>query len=147
MDYIEIKQDSDIEKLMQEFGWFHDSCIKELQYCSGGYVDENGAMYPLNSSRCVKIIFQSQNANTRVIEMKFEKIQKLNLAPQNEEYDCIIYAASLKKIGNLYYWGDWENLSIEDLKKENRTWISAQKVGWRSLKNAFGSQEIYKMAE
>lgn len=145
MNYIEIKLDSDIEKLMEEFGWFHNNCIKELQYYSGGYVDEDGGMYPLNSVRNVKIIFQSQNAHTRVIEMKFEKIQKLNLVPRDEDYDCIIYEASLKKIHNLFFWSEWENLKIEDLQKENGTWISAQKVSWRPLKDAFGSQEMYQL--
>lgn len=143
MDYIEIRQDTDIEKLMEEFGWFHDSCIKELKYYSGGYVDENGAMYPFNSIRCVKIIFQSQNARTKAIEMKFEKIQKLNLVPRNEDYDCVIYGASLKKIGNLIYWSEWDNFKLEDLEKEKGTWISAQKVSWRLLKNASGNKEIY----
>lgn len=147
MEYIEIKYDSDIEKLMEEFGWFHDSCIKELKYYSGGYVDEDGDMYPFNSKRCVKIIFQSQNAHIRVIEMKFEKIQKLNLRPRYEEYDCIIYNASLKKINNLFYWSEWENFKEEDLKKEDGTWISAQKVSWRPLNNTFGDKEIYRMIE
>lgn len=147
MDYIEIKQNSDIEKLMEEFGWFHDSCIKELLYYSGGYVNEDGAMYPFNSIRCVKIIFQSQNANTRVIEMKFEKIQRLNLAPRDEEYDCIIYEAFLKKINGLFYWSEWEIFKEEDLEKDDGTWISAQKVSWRPLNNAFGNKEIYHMIE
>lgn len=147
MDYIEIKQDSDIEKLMEEFNWFHDSCIKELQYYSGGYVEEGGAMYPLNTIRCVKIIFQSQAAHTRVIEMKFEKIKKLNLVPRDEEYDCIIYEASLEKIDGLFYWSEWKDFNEEDLKKEVGTWISSQKVSWRPLKNAFGSKQVYQMIE
>lgn len=143
MDYFEIKKDVDIEKLMKEFNYFHDSCIKEIKYCSGGYVDEKGAMYPFNSERCINVIFQSQNANIRVIEVKFDKIGKLNLVPRDEDYDCIIYGASIKKINDLFYWSEWENFKLEDIKGEDGTWISALKMSWRPLENAFGNKQIY----
>ena len=144
MDYIELKNNKDIEKLMQKFNWFHDSCIKELQYYSGGYVGEDGSMYPFNSARCVKIIFQSQDTIAGVIELKFDGIKKLNLIPRNEEYDCIIYSASLEKIGNIFYWSEWGDFEIEDLTKEEGTWVSAEKVSWRTLKNAYGNKKIYQ---
>ena len=144
MDYIELKNNKDIEKLMQKFNWFHDSCIKELQYYSGGYVGEDGSMYPFNSARCVKIIFQSQDTIAGVIELKFDGIKKLNLIRRNEEYDCIIYSASLEKIGNIFYWSEWGDFEIEDLTKEEGTWVSAEKVSWRTLKNAYGNKKIYQ---
>lgn len=144
MDYIELKNNKDIEKLMKKFNWFHDSCIKELQYYSGGYVGEDGSMYPFNSARCVKVIFQSQDTNAGVIELKFDGIKKLNLIPRNEEYDCIIYSASLEKIGNIFYWSEWGDFEIEDLTKEEGTWVSAEKVSWRTLKNAYGNKKIYQ---
>ena len=144
MDYIELKNNKDIEKLMQKFNWFHDSCIKELQYYSGGYVGEDGSMYPFNSARCVKVIFQSQDTNAGVIELKFDGIKKLNLIPRNEEYDCIIYSASLEKIGNIFYWSEWGDFEIEDLTKEEGTWVSAEKVSWRTLKNAYGNKKRYQ---
>lgn len=146
-NYIEIKNDKDIEELMREFNGFHDSCIKELTYYSGGYVGEDGSMYPVNSSRCVKVVFQSQCAEERVIEVKFEKIRKLNLLPRDEEYDCIIYEASLKKIDGMYFWSEWDNFKIEDLEKEYGTYISAEKVSWRPLKNAYGNKELYQLIE
>ncbi len=144
MDYIELKDNKDVENLMQEFNWFHDSCIKELKYYSGGYVGEDGSMYPFNSVRCVEMIFQSQDTDAGVIELKFDGIKKLNLLPRDEEYDCIIYSASLKKIGNIFYWSEWGNFEIEDLTREEGTWISAEKVSWRLLKNAYGNQKIYQ---
>lgn len=143
MEYIKINSDKDIEILMNKFNGFHDSCLKELRYYSGSYVDNDGGMYPFNSIRCITIIFQSQNADIRAIEMKFEKIEKLNLFPQNEEYDSIIYGASIKKIDNIFYWSEWENFRFEDLDKEEGTWLSAQKISWRPLENALGEKRIY----
>ena len=143
MEYIKINSDKDIEILMNKFNGFHDSCLKELRYYSGSYVNNDGGMYPFNSIRCITIIFQSQNADIRAIEMKFEKIEKLNLFPQNEEYDSIIYGASIKKIDNIFYWSEWENFRFEDLDKEEGTWLSAQKISWRPLENALGEKRIY----
>ena len=143
MEYIKINSDKDIEILMNKFNGFHDSCLKELRYYSGSYVDNDGGMYQFNSIRCITIIFQSQNADIRAIEMKFEKIEKLNLFPQNEEYDSIIYGASIKKIDNIFYWSEWENFRFEDLDKEEGTWLSAQKISWRPLENALGEKRIY----
>lgn len=147
MEYIEMREQSDIELLMKRFNYFHDSCIKELKYCSGGYVDEDGSMYPFNSSRCVEMICQSQNAVIRVIEIKFEGVHQLNLVPRDENYDCVIHGASLKKMDELYYWSEWENLNAEDLERGGGTWISAETVSWRSLNNAFGSKKIYNKLE
>ena len=33
--------------------YFHDSCIKELRYVSGAYVDRDYSMYPLNDKNTV----------------------------------------------------------------------------------------------
>jgi hypothetical protein len=144
-----ISTQDDVQELMKKFGSFHDSCIKELRYISGGYVskgysDQNRPMYPLNSKRSVNIIFQSQNADYSVIEMKFDYIQKLNLVPRNEDYDCVIYDASLVKIGDLFYWSEWGDFKIEDIINENRTWISSKEVHWRQLPEEFlGDKLIY----
>jgi len=138
MEFNKINTQEDIQELMNKFGFFHDSCIKEIKYISGGYVskkvsDKNRTMCPVNSIRSVYIIFQSQNTDCSVIEMKFDFIQKLNLVPRNEDYDCIINDASLVKINNLFYWSEWESFDIEDIEIENGTWISSKEVGWRQL--------------
>lgn len=89
------------------------------------------------------MVFQSQNTAISTIEMKFDKIKKLNLIPRNEEYDCIIYGASLKKIDGMFYWSEWSGFKIEDITREHGTWISAQEVSWRPLRNALGEERIY----
>jgi hypothetical protein len=144
----EIQDQEDIQELMIKFGYFHDSCIKEIYYISGGYVGDNRAMYPINSDRTVHIIFQSQAAEYSVIEMKFNSINKLNLVPRNDDCDCIIYDASLIKIDYLFYWSEWVNFGINDIDKEYGTWISAEKVSWRPLSDSFlENNPVYKMNE
>ena len=142
MQFNVIKTQADIDILMEKFNRFHDSCIRELKYYSGSYVEENGCMFPLNSIRNVSILFQSQRSEFSAIEINFEQIHKLNLEPRLGNGDSIIYEASLTKIGNIFYWGEWGDLKLEDLDTVHRTWISCEKIRWRKLENALGKREI-----
>ncbi len=143
MIYSIIKNDNDILNLMEKFGHFHDSCIKEMHYLSGGWVDQNLVMYPFNDLRSVSIIFQRQGAPNSVIELVFMGINKLNLEPRNEEYDCIIYGASLKIANDIIYWSEYDDFDENDLVNECGTWISARQVMWRELPDALGNQTIF----
>lgn len=145
MQFNVISTQTDIDILMEKFNGFHDSCIKELKYYSGSYVEENRCMFPLNSIRNVSILFQSQRSEFSAIEMKFEQIHKLNLEPRLDNDDSIIYEASLTKISNIFYWGEWGDLELEDLDKVHRTWISCERIRWRKLENVLGKKEIYIM--
>lgn len=144
MEFHEINNEDDIKLLMQKFDGFHDSCIKEILYYSGASVDKSGAMYPFNDKRIVKIIVQSQYADVRVIEMKFDFVHKLNLEPRLPTYDCVIYGAVLKKVGDLFYWSDYYDFDANRLEDMDVTWISAEKVSWRELEGALGEECIYK---
>ncbi|MCB7521847.1 hypothetical protein LIZ64_08860 [[Clostridium] hylemonae] len=143
MEYKSIETQEDIEIFMAGFNGFHDSCIKELYYYSGGYVSVDRAMYPFNSVRSVSIIFQSQISEHPAIEMRFELIHQLNLQPRREDYDCIIYDASLVKIGELFYWSEWGEFQLEDIGIKKGTWLSAEEIKWRALENSLGESKVY----
>ncbi|MCL2425178.1 MAG: hypothetical protein FWD05_02460 [Oscillospiraceae bacterium] len=133
MKYIEINDYKDVEKLMKEFCYFHDSCIKEIAYTSGSYVNNDKTMRPINDERRVSIILQSQISEHRTIELCFELIEKLNLQPKGEGFESVIYGASLVANDELFYWSDWEGLNIKNISEESGTWISAKKVKWCPL--------------
>lgn len=144
MNYKYIENDDDIKELMNHFNFFHDSCIKEIKYESGSYVDRHGAMYPFADKKCAAIFFQSQSAVYRVIELRFEGLIHLNLLPRKENYDNIIFEASLIKREGVYYWSEWRGFSPDDDNDTFGTWLSAEKVSWKSLPDTFlGSDEFY----
>lgn len=59
MSWFEIKMQSDIEKLLECFGYFHDGCLKELHMWTCTYVNENLTMIETGElDRNVKMIFQ-----------------------------------------------------------------------------------------
>lgn len=131
MEFKEIVNEEDIRLLMQEYVGFHDSCIKEIKYVSGSYVNENRSMQPFNDVRRVEVLFQSQIAKKRDLELHFVKLKSMYLEPQDENYDGIIYEASLKQFEGLFYWCDWESFKKEDIDVTKGTWISSEKIMWR----------------
>ncbi len=146
MDYIQINTDSDIQELNKKFNYFHDSCIKEISYISGEYVDEKGAMYPFNSERKLSVILQSQNAQIRAIELVFEKIRSLHLVPKIPSYDGIIYISYFKKEQDLFYWSDSDEFVKEQKSDETGTFIIAEAVKWREV-IFLGNEQVYKMKD
>lgn len=46
--YFSINNKKDIEKLMEEYSYFHDSCIIKISYESRAYVNEDLSMNPIN---------------------------------------------------------------------------------------------------
>ena len=51
----QIKNNDDIAKFMGKLAYFHDSCLKELKYVSGAYIEEH-YMQPINKKRTLNII-------------------------------------------------------------------------------------------
>ena len=47
----EITDENSLKEFMERVSFFHDSCIKEMHYLSGAYVNENLDMYPVNDRR------------------------------------------------------------------------------------------------
>lgn len=144
MKFITINNNDDIESFMIEFNRFHDSCIKEIKYVSSSNVDAKRAMRPFDDDNYLIIVFQSQIAKNGVIELRFDKLGRLNLKPREEGYDSIIFEASLIKHNDLYYWSEWANFDPDENNDSIGTWVSAKKISWRALDEKFmGEGDIF----
>lgn len=113
---------------------FHDSCIKEMQYLSGAYVDENLDMYPINDRRVLRMILERQFEDYPRIELEFSGLKYVKLYPVNENYTCEILEATLIRKDDLIYWYDCGALSDEALDQYEGTVICASRLRWRPLK-------------
>lgn len=141
MNWNELNTQDDINTLLETFGYFHDGCIKELKYISGKYVTENLSMYPINSQRILSVIYQRQGRNPSVIEVVFEGLIKLNLEPNDEHSDGIIYGVYMAINDNAIYWADTEEF---DFNRQNScTWIAANKAKWRIADEYLGEEDVY----
>ena len=75
----EITDENSLKEFMERVSFFHDSCIKEMHYLSGAYVNENLDMYPVNDRRILRVIIQRQYEEDSMIEMEFQGLKYLKL--------------------------------------------------------------------
>ena len=137
-----VRTNDEILRFMGKMCDFHDSCIKEMHYMSGAYIDENFSMHPLNDRR----VLQRQCETDSMIEMEFQGLKRLQLAPVDEDYTCEISdSAMMIKDGNIY-WCDCGDLSESDLGAYEGTLICAAEFRWRSIENHMGEKEFYHSA-
>lgn len=53
-----IRTVDEISHFMEMVNYFHNSCIKEMSYISGAYVDENFSMHSLHDRRVLRVVIQ-----------------------------------------------------------------------------------------
>lgn len=139
----EIESCEDLFKFLDIVSFFHDSCIKEIKYLSGAYVDNDLSMYPINDSRILSIVIQRQFENIHTIEMRFEKLKFLKLYPVDDSYTCEIHDATLIWKDECIWWCDCGGLSEADIADYTGTVICASKLRWRSIENRMGRKAFY----
>lgn len=143
----EINDDHDLINFMNKICFFHDSCIKEMKYLSGAYVNEKLRMHPINDRRILKVIIQRQFEDISMIEMEFEGLKCLKLFPTDDQYTCEILDSTMILKNDCIYWCDCGGLSEADLDNYSGTMICASKLRWRSISNCMGQTEFYLPAE
>lgn len=139
----EIVNENDIKQFMQKVDYFHDSCIKEIAYLSGAYVDDNLSMYPINDYRTLKVIIQRQADELSMIELQFERLKYLKLVPIDDRYTCEIHDSTMLIKEEYIYWCDCGQLTGCDLEKYNGTIVAASKLKWRYIDKCMGNQEFF----
>lgn len=139
----EITSNTDIIKFMDKICSFHDSCIKEMKYLSGAYVDENLSMYPVNDLRILRVIIQRQYSDDSMVELEFSGLKFLRLFPCDDEYTCEILDSTMIMHDDNIYWCDSGGVSEKDLFSYKGTMICASKLRWRSINGNMGQKEFY----
>ena len=139
-----INNESELKDFMQLMCNFHDSCIKEMRYLSGAYVQENLSMYPYNNERALKVIIQRQERNPCSIEMEFTGLLKMNLfLEDSDDYTCEIIGATMIFARDRIYWCDDTDLSEADMERYKGTLICSKSVRWRETDKYIGKEEVY----
>ena len=137
-----VKNNSDIEALMYITSYFHDSCVKEMRYVSGAYVNSNLCMHAINDQRILKVILQRQCDEHSMIELEFSGIKFVKLIPIDEEYTCEILKSSLFIKDGYIYWGDSDCVA-SDLDQYDGTLVCAKSLRWRTIQNCMGKEDFY----
>ena len=122
-----VENQKDIDFMLEQTSGFHDSILKDLNYISGGYVDDENQMHCTDSIRQVTMRFDSQWC--RSIEMVFEGVISMNLRPYADNESSYLYNASLFVQDETIFFFDSHIDSIDKLYEG--TWIGAYGLRWR----------------
>lgn len=138
----EIRNNNDICDFMEKVSYFHDSCITEIKYISGAFVNADLSMHPINSQRTLNIVLQRQFQEIPVIELQFQDLQFLQLYPLDSDYTCEITEASLALKDGKIYWSDYGDFSETNLKQSSGVLICSKKLFWRPIANGLGKKDF-----
>ena len=145
----EINNEIDIENLMKEYSGFHDSCIVSINYHSGSFVDDKGAMENGGLlEHSIEMILHSQC--NKPIELRFTGVRKCNIVGWQDNYFCDIFSSYLNfhrdlfgktRDDKLIVWADWDGYNPINYTEEkpistngeHSTYIIAEKLFWRIM--------------
>lgn len=140
----DISSEQDLSVLMETVCDFHDSCIKEIKYISGAYVDNDLTMHPVNDLRILKMIIQRQFDNPSAIELEFLGLKYCKLSPCDEDYTCELLDATMLLKEGCVLWCDCGGLTETEMAQYSGTIVCASKVRWRVVNEYIGAKEVYK---
>lgn len=134
MNWNEIKTQTDADDLMELFGGFHDGCLREAHLWTGHYVAPDLSMScPDNLDDRIRFLIQRQYRNPAAIELLFEQVTRFNLVPTPENYDTIIFGATLLVRDDAIFWSPDSRWTPDCSERDSYTWMSAKKLSWREV--------------
>ena len=134
MDWKEIKTQADADALMEAFGDFHDACLKEAHLWTDHWVSSDLSMACNGDlDNRVRLLIQRQFQKPSAIELLFEEVTRFNLVPTPENYDSIIFAATLLVQDGTMYWSSDGGWRPDKLNRDESTWLSAKRLRWREV--------------
>lgn len=142
--WIQVTNETDIQTLMDTACNFHDSCLKEMKYSSGAYVDKELYMNPTNELRALSVVFQRQSRKKSVIVLEFRKLKYIKLFPLNEIYTCEIHDSTLLYNNGDFYWCDCGGLSMSDIDTYRGVVICAEELYWKSVDDLLGCCDYFQ---
>ena len=143
----EIHTQQELTDFLKDILYFHDSCIKEMNYYSGAYVDDQLSMYPINDVRKLSVILQRQFQDMPMLELEFSGLKCLKLLPMDPNYSCDIQEATIVKHGECFYWCDCEPIDMNKILDYEGTIIIAEKFRWRMLRCTLGQEPFFRATQ
>lgn len=139
-----INKREELASFMESVYYFHDSCVKEMKYVSGAYVNKSLSMHPINDQRILKVIIQRQFDDISAIELEFSGLKYVRLVPVDERYTCEIHGVTMFIKDDFVFWADDDYINEETVEQYDGTIICASSVRWRAMNGYIGQEEIYQ---
>ena len=144
MMWTEIHSQADLEGLMHTFGDFHDACLREMHLWAESYVGNDLSMScPGHLDNHLRLLIQRQSSDPSAIELLFDEVRRINVVPSPDNYDSIIFDATLLLQAGVFYWADVGRWLPDQEDSMNATWIAANKLKWRNASEWMGEELRY----
>ena len=141
-EWLELAEAADIADLMQRFGNFHDSCVREIHVATSHYVDQDHRMH-FDWRNSVQILVQRQFRNPSAIELRFDGVTGLHVSPPKPNCDSIIFDAAFFLREGVFYWAESSLLEPDDSSVGETMWVAARRVFWRDASDWLGPRLRY----
>jgi hypothetical protein len=133
-EWTEVQTQEDGDTLLNVFGGFHDSCIREAHLATGHWVSANLAMTCSGGADSrIQLLVQRQFQNPSAILLHFEEVTRFNLVAAQEHCDSIILEATLLVRDGTIFWSVEGNCSPDSANRDAVTWVSARRLRWRAV--------------
>lgn len=142
-EWHEIRCQADADALLHTFGGFHDGCIREAHIWTQHWVgtDLHMACSPALDTN-IRLHIQRQFEDPSAIELLFEKVTRINFVPTPENYDSIIFEASLVVTDEGVFWSP-DGCGPESPNKKDMTWVTSERLRWRPVDHWLGEPLRY----
>lgn len=143
----EIKTLDDIDQLLKAYGGFHDSCLVEIDFSTGSYVDEKKYMcFGTEKQKELHMVFHSQWAE-KPLELWFTGVRRFAITGWQDLYgseilDCHLAVHTDLVDGKqvpLIVWADDEYFEPKHYKEESLieepsvSYVIASGLKWRFM--------------
>lgn len=135
MKFIKIKTKDELNLFLDKIWNFHDSVISKITYLSGSTGDKT-ASCPFDSKRKLIVRFESVRVDEDWVdglELKFDKLERIFIAPIEEDYTTNIMFADIKIINGKFVFAN-DKITDEftfDCKEKFVYFIVSQNLSYR----------------
>jgi hypothetical protein len=91
----------------------------------------------------IRLLVQRQCRAPSAIELFFEQVVTFHLQPSPENYDSIIFGASMLCRDGTFYWADAGGWTPNSSSRDDASWIAAKKLSWRDVSEWTGPDLHY----
>jgi hypothetical protein len=144
---------TEAQALLELFGHFHDSCLREIHLSAETSVDEKlGMDCPGNLDTRIRALFQRQDSPPSAIEIEFCRVSLLKVQPTPDNADSIIYRASLDLNEGQFRFNAWcvglplraaPNSTLTSVAADPVIEILCEEIVWRDKSEWMGPKLRY----
>lgn len=115
--FIEIKDKKQLDEFMDQIWNFHDAVISKIDYVSGSFGSQEGT-YAIDDKRELIVRFEGVHYDEKIvdaIELKFDKLEKIYFAPNEENYTTNIMCAKIELKEDTFIFVNDDSLSVDTI--------------------------------